>query len=239
MALSCFRGDLLNHYQSSLDFTNNLKDGIIDPLRTFLETQVTNSRRYNIEIKELETEYRSVYDRLEKSKIRFHSYAKIAEDAKLQSEISKNNANLSNDQKSKFINKAHTCIKEAKEAEKIYIDTLNFANSFRERYLEGTKKVLDEFQAMEEKLIEFTKECLKKYFEYQFIWIKVINTEYEKKIKSVESVNTSFDIKDFIEKNSTNIFPPYKFEFVPYTSDCQTKHYDQANYPIGNFKIIN
>jgi hypothetical protein len=223
----------LTQYQSTVEFANNLKDGVIEPLRTFLETQVTNGRKYHIEIKEFEAEYKSVYDRLEKSKMRFHSYAKIAEDAKLQSEVAKNNTNLSKDHKTKFVNKAHSCIKEAKEAEKIYIDTLNFANSFRERYIEGTKKVLDEFQIMEEKFIEFTKECLRKYFEYQFILIKSMNTDYEKKIKSIELVNTNFDIKDFIEKNSTNIFPPYKFEFIPYTSDCQTKHYDQTNYPIG------
>jgi hypothetical protein len=233
MALNCFRADLYNQYQSAIEFTTSLKDGIIEPLRTFLETQVTNGRKYHIEIKELETEYKSVYDRLEKSKVRFHSYAKIAEESKLQSEVSKNNTNLSKEQKNKFLNKAQNCIKEAKEAEKVYIDTLNFANSFRERYIEGTKRVLDEFQIMEEKFIEFTKECLRKYFEYQFILIKSYNTDYEKKIKSIELVNTNFDIKDFIEKNSTNIFPPYKFEFIPYTSDVQTKHYDQASYPIG------
>jgi hypothetical protein len=89
---------------------------------------------------------------------------------------------------------------------------------------------------MEEKYIEFTKESLRKYFELKFIMIKSMNSDYEKKVKTCDLVNMQSDIKDFIEKNSTNVFPPYKFEFVPYTSDVQTKHFDQMNYPI---EIIN
>ena len=76
---------------------------------------------------------------------------------------------------------------------------------------------LDEFQNMEEKYIEFTKECLRKYFELKFIMIKSMNSDYEKRVKSCDLVNTQTDIKDFIDKNATNVFPPYKFEFVPYT----------------------
>ena len=235
-ALSCFKYDLLNQFNATMEFTNNLKEGIIDPLKIFLETQVTKSRKHHIEIKEYDREFKSVNDRLEKSKIRFHSHAKTAVEAKLQSEIAKNNTNLSNDQKNKFINKANNCVKDAKEAEKIYIDNLNFANSFREKFIQSTKEIMDEFQLMEEKYIEFTKECLRKYFEYQFILIKSMNSNYEKKIKSIDIINSNTDIKDFIEKNSTNMYPPYKFEFVPYSSDVQTKPDDKTNYPTG--KII-
>ena len=39
--------------------------------------------------------------------------------------------------------------------------------NFRNKYTEGSKKILDEFQTMEEKYIEFTKESFRKYFEYQ------------------------------------------------------------------------
>jgi hypothetical protein len=160
----------------------------------------------------------------------------MAEEAKIKSEIAKNNTNLSNDQRTKFANKTHNNIKDAKEAEKVYIDKLNAANNFRDKYIIETRNKLDEYQIMEEKYIEFTKECLRKYFELKFIMIKSMNSDYEKRVKTCDLVNTQSDIKDFIEKNSTNVFPPYKFEFVPYTSDVQTKHFDQTNYPI---EIIN
>lgn len=231
-----FKQDLLKQYNHTMDYVNSLKEGIIDPMKSFLENQVTNGRKYHIEIKELERDFKYVCDNLEKSKLRYHSYAKVAEDAKLQSEVARSNPNLSNDQKNKFANKVQLSLKDAKEAERVYIDNISTANNFRNKYTEGSKKILDEFQVMEEKYIEFTRECIRKYFEYHFILIKNLSSDYERKIKSIETINTQADIKDFIEKNATNLPPPYKFEFIPYTCDVQTKSYEQTPYPI---EIIN
>lgn len=230
--ISVFRNELLTEYNHKVEYLNDLKDKLIEPLRVFLETQITNGRKYHIEIKELERDFKSVCDHLDKSKMLYHSCARVAEDAKLQSEMARNNQNLSNDHKNKFLNKVQQCLKEAKEAEKVYIDNINLSNSSRERYTEVAKNILDEFQLMEEKYIEQTKEFLRKFFELQFIFIKNMSAGYEKKIKTIEVINTTTDIKEFIEKNATNLLPPYKFEFIPYTSDVQTKYYEQTSYPI-------
>jgi hypothetical protein len=234
--ISLFRNELLLEYNHKIDYLTNLREKLIEPLRNFLETQITNGRKYHIEIKELEREFKGVCDNLDKSKIRYHSCARVAEEAKLHSEMARNNQNLSNDQKNKFLNKVQQCLKEAKEAEKVYIDNINLSNLTRERYTEFAKKILDEFQLMEEKYIDQTREFLKKYFELQFIYIKNMSAGYEKKIKTIEVINTTADIKEFIEKNATNLLPPYKFEFIPYTSDAQTKYYEQTSYPI---EVIN
>ena len=37
----------------------------------------------------------------------------------------------------------------------------------------------------------------------------------------MESINVTADIKAFIQKNTTNMLPPYKFEFIPYTPDIK------------------
>lgn len=236
VGLNVFKQDLLKQHNFTMEFANNLKEGIIEPLRNFLESQVTIGRKSHIEIKELEREFKYVCHNLEKSKLRFHSYAKVAEETKLQSEVAKSNTNLSNDQKNKFLNKAQLSLKEAKEAERVYIDNVSTSNNFRDKFIEGSKKIMDEFQSMEEKYIDFTRDTMRKYFEFQFILIKNLSGEYEKKIKSIETINTLADIKEFIEKNSTNSLPPYKFEFIPYTSDVQTKNFEQTPYPI---EIIN
>ncbi len=39
----------------------------------------------------------------------------------------------------------------------------------------------------------------------------------------MENINTQYDIREFIENNSTNDIPPYKFEFIPYISEIDTK----------------
>jgi hypothetical protein len=234
--LSVFKQDIVRQYTHTIEYINNLKEAMIEPLRLFLEIQMSNGRKYNLQLKELEQDFKYVCDNLDKSKLRYHSYAKVAEDSKLQAEIARNNQNLSNDQKNKFAAKVQSTLKEAKDAEKVYISNISTANSSREKYTEGTKKILDEFQSMEEKYIDFSKEFLKKYFEFQFIFIKNLSNDYERKIKSVEAINTTHDIKDFIEKNATNMPPPFKFEFIPYTSDVQTKSVEQTPYPL---EIIN
>ncbi len=37
----------------------------------------------------------------------------------------------------------------------------------------------------------------------------------------MESINVTADIKAFINKNMTNMLPPYKFEFIPYTPEIK------------------
>jgi hypothetical protein len=234
--LSVYKQDLEQQYTHTMEYVVNMRQGVINPLKDFLETQVTNGRKFHIEIKELEREFKYVCDNLDKSKLRYHSYARTAEEAKLQSEIARSNPNLSNDQKKKFADKVLSSLKDAKDAERVYIENITAANNFRDKYTEGTKKILDEFQLMEEKYIDFSRDSLRKYFEFHFILIKNLSNDYERKIKLVDTINTQADIKDFIEKNATNLPPPFKFEFIPYTSDAQTKFFEQTPYPI---EIIN
>jgi len=42
----------------------------------------------------------------------------------------------------------------------------------------------------------------------------------------MEGINIQHDIKEFIENNSTNDIPPYKFEFIPYVSEIDSKKND-------------
>jgi len=44
------------------------------------------------------------------------------------------------------------------------------------------------------------------------------------------------EIEEFIDKNATNLPPPYKFEFIPYCSEVQTKHFEHTPNSI---EIIN
>jgi hypothetical protein len=157
----------------------------------------------------------------------YHSYARATEEAKIKFEQAKNNINIAEANRAKFANRVSTLAKEARESESKYIDKISRANSFRDRYIDGIKNILDEFQVMEEKYIENTKEYLRKYFEYEFILIKNLSSDYERKINKVETINSQSDIREFIDKNATNVPPPFKFEFIPYSSEVEIKVSDQ------------
>lgn len=45
----------------------------------------------------------------------------------------------------------------------------------------------------------------------------------------MESINVQYDIREFIESNSTNDIPPYKFEFIPYISEIDSKNIAASN----------
>lgn len=227
-----FKNDLLNQYNYSLEFINNLREEIIEPLKLFLSEQNSTGKALNTEMRKVEKDFKDSVDKLERSRIKFHTLAKSAEDSKLSSELGKLNPTLTADQKSKLEIKAQNNLKEAKDAERIYIQNVNNANNFRDIYIETMKKMLNEFQSMEEKVIDTIKDALRKYVIYQVAFIRNMQYDIEKKAGVMEGINIQSDIRSFIEKNATNALPPYKFEFVPYMTEIDSRaNVESSKYP--------
>jgi hypothetical protein len=72
-------------------------------------------------------------------------------------------------------------LKEAKEAERQYLHNITIANNSMEFYVESMKRILNEFQGLEEKLIEGIKDALRKYVIYQVALIRNLQYDIEKK----------------------------------------------------------
>jgi len=234
MSLKILKSDIYNKYSITNDFSNALKDKIIDPFRSFIDNQVKRSSQHNYRIGDYEMKYKDHISKLERTKIDFHSLVKIVEDSKMQYETAKNNPELSNSQKNKFNNKVNESFAEAKKSEKIYLDFLNEANNFREEYIKEIKKILDDFQQMELDCIEYVKSILGNYYEFQAQFYEKLNIDYVKKKQSIEDILSHNDIKEFITVNSTNSLPPFKFDYIPYNSELQTRPID---YQPGNIEI--
>jgi hypothetical protein len=183
-----------------------------------------------------ENKYKDQLNKLEKIKIDFHSFVKLAEESKLQYEVAKANSDLSNSHKNKFNNKLNETLVEAKKIEKIYLEILNEANLLREDYIKETKKILDDFQQMEIDCIEYVKNILKEYYDIQNQLHEKLNGDFEKKKKSIEEINAFNDIKDFVTQNSTNSLPPFKFDFIPYCSELPTR---PIEYQGSSVEIVN
>ncbi len=224
-----FKNDLLNQYNYTVEFVYSVKEEVIDPLKILLTEQNNSSKSLNTEMRKVEKEYKDIVDKLQKARIKFHSLAKTAEDAKLQSEMAKS---LNQNEKYKIDIRAQSSLKDAKEAERFYLSTINLANNIRESFIETNKKVLNEYQKMEERLIENIKDSLRKYVIYQVALIRNLQYDIEKKASFMESINVQADIRRFIESNATNSLPPYKFEFIPYLSEIDSRINLETNkYP--------
>lgn len=79
--------------------------------------------------------------------------------------------------------RSQNLLKEAKESERAYISSLNSANNVRDIFLEGTKRILQEFQTLEEKYIEFVKDLMRKYVVYQVSNVRNLQYDIDKKAK--------------------------------------------------------
>lgn len=227
-----FKSDLFNQYNYTMEFVNSLREEVIEPLREFMNDQNNQGKVYHAEMKKIEKDYKDSVDKLEKSRLKFHTLAKGAEDSKLVSEMAKLNQTLTVEQKSKMELKSQNALKEAKESERAYISNINTANNLRDLYIETMKRMLNEFQKLEEKLIDMIKDSLRKYVIYQVALIRNMQYDIEKKAGVMEGINIQADIRAFIEKNATNALPPYKFEFIPYISEIDSRsNIESQKYP--------
>jgi hypothetical protein len=100
---------------------------------------------------------------------------------KLQSETAKINTNLSYEQKNKSEARCQQALKDAKEAERAYMQNINIANNLMDIYVDTMKKVLNQFQSLEEKLIDNIKDALRKYVIYQVALVRNMQYDIEKK----------------------------------------------------------
>lgn len=176
-----FKNDLYNQYEYTVEFASSLQDDIINPLENFLSEQNNQGKSLNNEARKVEKDFKSCIERLEKSRIKFHTSAKMAEDMKIQSELAKINQNNISENKIKLELRAQNCLKEAKENERVYISNIGIANNMREQYIEVMKKMMNEFQTLEENLVNTVKDSLRKYIIYQVALLRNLQYDIEKK----------------------------------------------------------
>ena len=146
-----------------------------------MNEQNSEGKKLNQEIKKQEKEFKDAVEKMEKMKIKFHTSAKIAEEIKFQTELGKINCSLPPDLKNKLENRFQINLKEAKEAERNYINSINNANNIRENFIENMKKTMNDFQKLEENLGEIIKDSLRKYLVYQVSYIRNMQYDIERK----------------------------------------------------------
>jgi hypothetical protein len=247
--ISSFQTDLLNQYDYLMEFLNNMKIEIIDPLK-LLKEKIMKTLHNNInEINSTEKNYNYIMNQLDYAKKKFHSSVKEAEQFKLKTEIfkrknsasasasvppgkaaktsSNSNSNHNNEEIKKEEIKSLNLLKKAKENENTYINMINEANAIQEDYIEIKKKNLNQIQSMEEEIGENLKDSLRKYIVFQVSYIRNFQYDIDKKAKIMENININKDIFNYINKNSTNALPPFKIDYIPYISELSMNNFNK------------
>ena len=234
-----FKSDMLNQYNYTSEFFSGINDELINPLMKLSESLLQRITAISNKMRACEKDYVYTIKQLDNAKNKFHYAAKAAEQAKLRCEASKQNGDISQDNKMKNEIKAQEALKIAKESENAYIGYLNYANGVQDEYIAIKKQCMNSIQDLEEELGNNIKDSLRKYVIFQVAFLRNMQYDIEKKAKLMESINIRKDIKNFINKNATNALPPYKFEFIPYVSDFDIARNQLANEIIPKDIVSN
>ena len=87
-------------------------------------------------------------------------------------------------------------------------------------------------QYMEEYIGDFLKDSLRKFILYKMALIRNLQYDSDNISKKYDEININKDIKDFITQNSTNDTIPFKYEFIPYSSNIGKKYKTVLNTKI-------
>ena len=216
-----FKEDFFNSNNYLIDFSLGIKNEIIKPLGNIQSIIFNKYLLFKEGINKLELDYEENVKDLEDSKKSFYKAVRDVEDYKINYEYEKQNINgLSSEYKKEEEEKIIELLKIAKENQKKYITNINKINRIQKDYIEKKKNYLNNMQYMEEQLGECVKDSLRKFILYLMAFIRNIQYDSENTSKKYDDIDINKDIKDFITQNSTNDIIPFKYEFVPYTSNA-------------------
>ena len=228
-----FKEDFINCYNYIYDFILGIKNEIINPLENKRENLLNLYLQYKEGLSNIEEEYEEYINNLNESKNEFYKAVNDVEDFKIILENEKYNYNESNNRfKKEEDEKINSLLKIAKENQKKYVLNINKINSIQNEYIEQKKNYLNNMQYMEEHIGECIKDSLRKFVMYKMALIRNLQYDSDNISKKYDEININKDIKDFIEQNSTNDSIPFKYEFIPYSTNIGKKYKTVLNTKI-------
>ena len=228
-----FKEDFINCYNYIFDFMLGIKNEIINPLENTRENLLNLYLQYKEGLSNIEEEYEDYINNLNESKNEFYNAVNDVEDFKIILENEKYNYNESNNRfKKEEDEKINSLLQVAKENQKKYVLNINKINSIQNEYIEQKKNYLNNMQYMEEHIGECIKDSLRKFVLYKMSLIRNLQYDSDNISKKYDEININKDIKDFIAQNSTNDTIPFKYEFIPYSSNIGKKYKTVLNTKI-------
>ena len=236
-AILYFKEDFLNINNYLIDFTIGIKNEVIKPLGNMQSMLLSKYLSYKDGLNQLEEDYKESVKELENNKSAFYKSVRDVEDYKINYEFKKQNfRGLSPEYKKEEEEKILELLKIAKEEQKNYILNINRINKIQNYYIEKKKYYLNSVQYMEEKLGECVKDSLRKFILYLMAFIRNLQYDSENTSKKYDEIDINKDIKNFIRQNSTNDIIPFKYEFIPYSSNIGKRYKNVSNNIIKEIR---
>ena len=225
-----FKEDFFNCYNYIYDFMLGIKNEIISPLENTREELLNRYLKYKEDLNNIEEDYEEYINNLKNSKNDFYNSVKDVEDFKITLENEKYNYNeINNKYKKEEDEKINELLKIAKDNQKKYLSNINKINGVQDDYIEKKKNYLNNMQYMEEYIGDCIKDSLRKFILYKMALVRNFQYDSENVSKKFDEININKDIKNFISQHSTNDLIPFKYEFIPYTTNFSKRYKNVLN----------
>lgn len=212
-----FKSTISDLSESLNQRTTRVQNNLINKLKCFLINQVSESKSKINKANTTESDFKMVLNEMIDSKKNFHQLAQGVEESKISAEIAKINPNNKGDMLQKILNKLYHNTQQAKEAESVYIKNLEHCNSYHDFYIDKTQEILDGFQEMELEYNKFMKQILSDYYNETIAFAKETLEKAEINLSKLNKIKPEEDVLQMIQKQQTNLLPPSKVEFIPYS----------------------
>jgi len=203
------------HRQHS-EFANQLKREVITPIDTIKKDQSKQKDNLEKTVSRVTKDLEKAKDNLKKSKVKYHDLSKQSEQALVMYEKAQQDPTTQSAKLTKLNTSQQQLKKETETADSQYRTAIKEFNSAQQKYEEGIKGVLVEFQEMDEKRIVTLKESYKKYIFYSETLLSGLEQNKIMLIKVFDNIDAFSDIQAFIEEKKTNLNPPTPIEYEPY-----------------------
>lgn len=213
------------------------KRDILKPIERTLSEQNEIGSKLEKEHKKLDKEYKEQINQLEKAKMKFLLACSNAEINTRDHELSK--ISLFPQNLEKIHLKCINSLKEAKEAEKMYLIQLTITNNLRGQYIEEHKRIFSHLEALDYCFADICKESFQKYIVYSNAHISNQTFDLDKLKKCLSFINIDADMQDFINKNKVELIYPPKHEYNEYEIKLKETINEGYYPPEISLKIIN
>eukprot|EP01121_Diplochlamys_sp_Union-15-3_P011473 TRINITY_DN3333_c0_g3_i1.p1 TRINITY_DN3333_c0_g3~~TRINITY_DN3333_c0_g3_i1.p1 ORF type:complete len:469 (-),score=109.87 TRINITY_DN3333_c0_g3_i1:130-1353(-) len=214
--------------------SSQMHSNVIQPLLALKKEQSTNREHLVAEVTRLDKGLERGRSDLLKAKTRYFKLCKDYETntANLQ-KAEKDPTTMKPKELIKLRTTVQTLKKDSEQAHAQYQQNIKDFQAYQKKYEEGIRKVLQEFQAMEEKRMQKLKEAEEKMCQGFEALVANLQQAAQALRKSVEAMDYASDIQGFIIANKTGLVPEAPVEYEPYISQLTGQPAHQAD------KIVN
>eukprot|EP01120_Amphizonella_sp_Union-15-10_P011395 TRINITY_DN4816_c0_g1_i1.p1 TRINITY_DN4816_c0_g1~~TRINITY_DN4816_c0_g1_i1.p1 ORF type:complete len:499 (-),score=124.05 TRINITY_DN4816_c0_g1_i1:75-1571(-) len=208
-----------NAFKQHSQLCSQMQTNVLQPLLVLKKDQSTNRATLGAEVTKLDKG-------LEKGKLELsrakNKYFKLCKDHEL------NTANLSKAEKDPTTIKpkelirlrttVQTLKKDSEAAHIQYQQQIKEFQAYQKKYEESMKKILQDFQALEEKRIQKIADVQEKFYQSLESLISSLQQSVQSFRKTVEGIDYMSDVQGFISGNKTGSVPDSPVEYEPYIS---------------------